>query len=64
MAELPAESAESRVMSKDLVKRGFCFVGPTICYAHMQATGMVNDHTVDCFRYAEIQAITPSGENL
>jgi DNA-3-methyladenine glycosylase I len=63
MAELPAESAESRAMSKDLKQRGFRFVGPTICYAHMQATGMVNDHTVDCFRYQEIQAMTTSGEN-
>jgi DNA-3-methyladenine glycosylase I len=41
-------------MSKDLLKRGFRFVGPTICYAHMQAVGMVNDHTTDCFRYQEI----------
>ena len=42
-------------MSADLKKRGFRFVGPTICYAHMQATGMVNDHTVDCFRYPELR---------
>ncbi|HLF31632.1 MAG TPA: DNA-3-methyladenine glycosylase I, partial [Xanthomonadales bacterium] len=42
-------------LSKDLLKRGFKFVGPTICYAHMQATGMVNDHTTDCFRYAELK---------
>jgi DNA-3-methyladenine glycosylase I len=42
------------MMSKDLVRRGFRFVGPTICYAHMQATGMVNDHVLDCFRYQEI----------
>lgn len=54
LAELPVETALSRAMSKDLLKRGFRFVGPTICYAHMQATGMVNDHTVDCFRYNEI----------
>ena len=54
MAELPTETAESRALSKDLIQRGFRFVGPTICYAHMQATGMVNDHTVDCFRYNEI----------
>jgi DNA-3-methyladenine glycosylase I len=54
MSELPTETAESREMSKDLIKRGFRFVGPTICYAHMQATGMVNDHTVDCFRYNEL----------
>jgi DNA-3-methyladenine glycosylase I len=52
--EIPAETAESRRMSKDLIQRGFRFVGPTICYAHMQATGMVNDHTMDCFRYNEI----------
>ncbi len=54
MAQIPAETAESRAMSKDLIRRGFRFVGPTICYAHMQATGMVNDHTVDCFRYREL----------
>jgi DNA-3-methyladenine glycosylase I len=52
--EIPAETAESRRMSIDLKQRGFRFVGPTICYAHMQATGMVNDHTIDCFRYNEI----------
>lgn len=49
--ELPATTAESDAMSKDLLKRGFRFVGSTICYAMMQATGMVNDHTIDCFRY-------------
>lgn len=54
MSELPSATTESRAMSKDLIQRGFRFVGPTICYAHMQATGMVNDHTVDCFRYQEI----------
>jgi len=48
---LPAKTAESDAMSKDLQKRGFRFVGSTICYAFMQATGMVNDHLVDCFRY-------------
>lgn len=53
-AELPAYSAESERMSKDLQKRGFKFVGRTICYAYMQAVGMVNDHTVDCFRHAEL----------
>lgn len=52
--EIPAESEISRKMSKDLTQRGFRFVGPTICYAHMQAVGMVNDHTTDCFRYQEI----------
>lgn len=51
MSEIPAETEESRAMSKDLKKRGFNFVGPTICYAFMQAVGMVNDHVVDCFRY-------------
>jgi DNA-3-methyladenine glycosylase I len=55
MNEIPAQTAEAQAMSKDLLKRGFRFVGPTICYAHMQATGMVNDHTVDCFRYSECQ---------
>jgi DNA-3-methyladenine glycosylase I len=50
LAELPGETAESRAMSKDLKKRGFRFVGPTVCYAFMQAVGMVDDHTVDCFR--------------
>jgi DNA-3-methyladenine glycosylase I len=54
LAEVPAETAASQAMSKDLKKRGFNFVGPTICYAHMQATGMVNDHTIDCFRRGEI----------
>ena len=54
MAELPARTPESDVMSKDLLKRGFRFVGSTICYAHMQATGMVNDHTIDCFRYNQV----------
>ncbi|MBN8619902.1 MAG: DNA-3-methyladenine glycosylase I [Anaerolineae bacterium] len=52
--EIPAETTESRAMSKDLLKRGFKFVGPTICYAFMQATGMVNDHTTDCFRYQQM----------
>jgi DNA-3-methyladenine glycosylase I len=53
--EIPAATEESIAMSKALVRRGFKFVGPTICYAHMQATGLVNDHTVDCFRYLECQ---------
>jgi len=51
---VPAKSAESDAMSKDLQKRGFRFVGSTICYAFMQATGMVNDHLVMCFRYSEV----------
>ncbi len=54
LAEVPAETDESRAMSKELKSRGFRFVGPTICYALMQACGLVNDHTTDCFRYAEV----------
>ena len=54
--DYPATSPESDTMSKDLRQRGFTFVGSTICYAHMQATGMVNDHAVDCFRRQEIIA--------
>jgi len=54
LGELPAETAESTAMSKDLKRRGFRFVGPTTCYSFMQATGLVNDHTVDCFRYSEV----------
>ena len=55
LRELPARTAESDAMSKDLGKRGFKFVGSTICYAYMQATGMVNDHVVGCFRYREVR---------
>ena len=55
VAEIPAQTATSVAMSSDLKRRGFKFVGPTICYAFMQATGMVNDHTVDCFRYKEVE---------
>lgn len=54
LSELPAETAESRVLSKDLKRRGFRFVGPTTCYAFMQAVGMVNDHVVGCFRYTDL----------
>ena len=54
MSDLPAKTKESDQMSKDLKKRGFNFVGSTICYAFMQAVGMVNDHRVDCFRYKEV----------
>ena len=54
MDELPAATEVSRVMSRDLRRRGFKFVGPTICYAFMQAAGLVNDHLVDCFRYHEV----------
>jgi DNA-3-methyladenine glycosylase I len=56
MKEVPALTAESDAMSRDLKKRGFTFVGSTICYAFMQATGMVNDHLVGCFRYREISS--------
>ena len=55
---LPASTAESEAMSKDLKKRGFTFVGSTICYAFMQATGMVNDHAVDCFRFGKLAGQT------
>ena len=54
MDQVPATTPLSEAMSRDLRKRGFRFVGPTICYAFMQATGMVNDHTVDCFRYGQV----------
>jgi len=54
MTQLPARTSHSDAMSKDLQKRGFTFVGSTICYAFMQATGMVNDHLVTCFRYKEL----------
>lgn len=57
LAEVPVETIESRAMSKDLQRRGFNFVGPTICYAFMQAVGMVNDHTDDCFRHAEVRRL-------
>jgi DNA-3-methyladenine glycosylase I len=56
LSDLPAETAESRAMSKNMKRRGFRFVGPTVCYAFMQATGMVNDHVVSCFRYREVTA--------
>jgi DNA-3-methyladenine glycosylase I len=55
--DIPVSTRLSELMSKDLKKRGFKFVGSTICYALMQATGMVNDHTVDCFRHAEIKKV-------
>jgi len=61
MAELPAKTELSEMMSKDLKKRGFNFVGPTICYAFMQAVGMVNDHTTDCFRHEEIKKLAHPG---
>ena len=53
ISQLPANTLESDAMSKNLKKRGFKFIGTTICYAFMQAVGMVNDHTTDCFRYKE-----------
>ncbi len=55
--DVPATTELSDVLSKDLKKRGFKFVGSTVIYAHMQATGMVNDHTIDCFRYTEVQKL-------
>jgi DNA-3-methyladenine glycosylase I len=56
--QVPAKTPESDALSKDLQKRGFCFVGSTICYALMQATGLVNDHVVSCFRYKELSPLT------
>ena len=53
LADIPATTPESDAMSKELKRRGFKFVGSTICYAHMQATGMVNDHTTNCYRHKE-----------
>jgi len=58
LSDMPAETEESKAMSKDLKKRGFKFVGPTICYAFMQAAGLVNDHLVTCFRYGQIQQLS------
>jgi DNA-3-methyladenine glycosylase I len=57
LKDYPATSAESDALSKDLKQRGFKFVGSTICYAHMQATGMINDHVVDCFRRREVMYV-------
>ena len=54
LSDIPAETEESRAMSRDLKRRGFRFVGPTVCYAFMQATGMVNDHVSSCFRYRQV----------
>lgn len=61
MSEVPATSTESDALSKDMKKRGFKFVGSTILYAHMQATGMVNDHTTECFRYKAVKALGGQG---
>ena len=58
LADIPSQTPESVAMSKDLLRRGFRFVGPTICYAFMQAVGMVNDHLVSCFRHAELLNIS------
>ena len=55
LSDIPTTSKESDTLSNDLKQRGFNFVGPTIIYAHMQATGMVNDHTIDCFRLSELE---------
>lgn len=55
LSQIPAETAEARALSKDLKKRGFSFVGPTIMYAYMQAVGLVNDHLTTCFRFHELQ---------
>jgi DNA-3-methyladenine glycosylase I len=63
MAEVPAHTAESDAMSKDSKRRGFTFVGSTICYAFMQAVGMVNDHLVGCFRHAELRSIAEAGSD-
>jgi DNA-3-methyladenine glycosylase I len=57
LSQLPADTPDSRKISKDLKARGFRFVGPTIVYAHMQATGMVNDHLVDCYRHKEVRKL-------
>jgi DNA-3-methyladenine glycosylase I len=62
MREIPARSAQSDAMSKDLKSRGFSFVGTTIVYAHMQAVGMVNDHVVDCFRQREVARLARAAE--
>ncbi|HKQ32462.1 MAG TPA: DNA-3-methyladenine glycosylase I [Thermodesulfobacteriota bacterium] len=58
MKEIPASTSESDAMSKDMKKRGFNFVGSTICYAYMQAAGMVNDHTTECFRHKELKRVS------
>ena len=62
IADVPASTPVSKAMSRDLRRRGFKFVGPVICYALMQAVGLVNDHTVDCFRHAGISALGGGGE--
>ena len=64
LTDIPAETNESKAMSKELKRRGFRFVGPTVCYAFMQACGLVNDHVEDCFRWREIQDQGPGGDPL
>ena len=64
LAEVPSSSPESDAMSKELKQRGFKFIGTTICYAFMQATGMVNDHTEQCFRHQEIKALSSSADTI
>jgi DNA-3-methyladenine glycosylase I len=61
LSDLPSQSNESMEMSKEMKKRGFKFVGPTICYAFMQAVGLVNDHLLNCFRYEEVREKTRKG---
>jgi DNA-3-methyladenine glycosylase I len=61
--EIPARTPESDALSRDLLKRGFKFVGSTICYAYMQAVGLANDHTVDCFRFRQITSARPSSRS-
>ncbi len=60
LSEIPAKTPLAETITKDLKKRGFRFVGPTIIYANMQATGMVNDHVIDCFRFQEVAAMSGS----
>jgi DNA-3-methyladenine glycosylase I len=64
LADVPAETTESKAMSKDLKRRGFRFVGPTVCYAFMQAAGLVNDHVTTCFRYGEVVRTGMEGAGL
>jgi len=61
LKDIPAQTPQSQALSRDLVRRGFRFVGPTICYAFMQAVGLVNDHTVDCFRFGELGGGSTAG---
>jgi DNA-3-methyladenine glycosylase I len=64
LADIPAETPASKAMSKELKRRGFRFVGPTVCYAFMQACGLVNDHVTTCFRYREIHKLYPDGDSV